>query len=139
MQHQQPKNTYGKERSRQNKSANAQRSDITALSCGKIPPQATAMEMAVLGACMLQDGAFDILIEILKPECFYVEAHQKIYTAMQQLSGDFKPIDLLTVVEELKKQGELEMCGGPYYITTLTNSVVSAANVEAHARIILQK
>ena len=88
---------------------------------------------------MLHNGVFDILIEILKPACFYVEAHQKIYTAMQQLSGDFKPIDLLTVVEELKKQGELEMCGGPYYITTLTNSVVSAANVEAHARIILQK
>lgn len=68
-----------------------------------------------------------------------MEAHSKIFAAMGQLSADFKPIDMLTVVEQLKQQGELELCGGPYYITTLTNNVVSAANVEAHARIILQK
>jgi replicative DNA helicase len=116
-----------------------QRTDITALAYGKIPPQAKEMEEAVLGACMLQNGVFDSMTEILKPECFYVEAHRKIYAAMQQLSANFKPIDILTVVEQLKKLGELEMCGGPYYVTTLTKNVVSAANVEAHARIILQK
>lgn len=97
------------------------------------------MEEAVLGACMLQNGAFDILVEILKPECFYVEAHKTIYGAMQNLSAGFKPIDILTVVEQLKFQGELEICGGPYYVTQLTNKVVSSANIEAHSRIILQK
>jgi replicative DNA helicase len=97
------------------------------------------MEKAVLGACMLQKGAFDILVEILKPECFYLETHRMIYSAMQHLSADYKPIDMLTVVEQLKTQGELEICGGPYYVSSLTDCVVSAANIEAHARIILQK
>jgi replicative DNA helicase len=129
-------NIYGKEKNRQNRSVNAQRTD---LAYGRVPPQAKEMEMAVLGACMLQNGVFDTLTEILKPECFYVEAHRKIYAAMQQLSAGFRPIDMLTVVEQLKKQGELEVSGGPYYVMTLTNSVVSAANIEAHARIILQK
>lgn len=132
-------NTSGREKARQHRSENAQRTDIATLAYSKIPPQAKEMEEAVLGACMLQSGAYDILVEILKPECFYVEAHKTIYAAMQQLSADFKPIDILTVVEQLKKQGKLEMCGGPYYITQLTNSVVSSANMEAHARIILQK
>jgi replicative DNA helicase len=88
---------------------------------------------------MLEKGAFDSVIEILKGECFYVEAHQKIYSAMTKLAGKSMPIDILTVVEELKSLGELEMVGGPYYITRLTNMVVSSANIAAHARIILQK
>lgn len=88
---------------------------------------------------MLENGAFDVLVEVLKPECFYVEAHKLIYAAMQQLSADFKPIDILTVVEQLKSKGELEVCGGPYYVTKLTNRVVSSANMEAHARIVMQK
>jgi replicative DNA helicase len=116
-----------------------QKIDITTLAYGNIPPQAKEMEEAVLGACMLQNGAFDLLVEILKPECFYVDAHKTVYTAMQQLAADFKPIDILTVVEQLKSQGELEMVGGPYYVTKLTNRVVSSANMEAHARIIMQK
>ena len=79
------------------------------------------------------------MIEILKPECFYVESHQRIYRAMQSLAQKSQPIDMLTVVEELKFREELEMAGGPYYVTRLTNSVVSAANIDAHSRIILQK
>ncbi len=97
------------------------------------------MEEAVLGACMLERGAADILSDILKPECFYVEAHQTVFRAILQLTADFQPIDILTVVEYLRKVGELEITGGPYFITKLTNKVVSAANIEAHARIILQK
>jgi replicative DNA helicase len=106
---------------------------------GKIPPQAKELEEAVLGAIMLEKSAFDLVIETLKPECFYVEAHQKIFAAMQGLANKSQPIDILTVVEELRFREELEMIGGAYYVTKLTNAVVSAANIEAHARIILQK
>ncbi len=106
---------------------------------GKIPPQAKDLEEAILGAIMLEKSAFDTVVEILKPECFYVEAHQKIYKAMQGLAIKSLPIDLLTVVEELKFREELDFVGGPYFVTKLTNAVVSSANIEAHARIVLQK
>lgn len=106
---------------------------------GKVQPQAKELEEAVLGAIMLEKSAVDIAFEHLKPECFYVEAHQKIFAAMQNLQQKNFPIDLLTVVEELKAREELELVGGAYYITKLTNSVVSSAHIEIHARIILQK
>jgi replicative DNA helicase len=106
---------------------------------GKLPPQARELEEAVLGAIMLEKSAFDTIVEILKPECFYTDAHQRIFRAFQSLAQQNKPIDMLTAVEELKTKEELEEVGGAYYITKLTNSVVSTANIEAHARIILQK
>ena len=109
------------------------------LTYGKIPPQARELEEAVLGAIMLEKSAFDTVIEILKPECFYVEAHQKIFRAFISLSNTSQPIDILTVVEELKKREELDVIGGAYFVTKLTNTVVSTANLEAHARIVLQK
>jgi len=113
--------------------------DLGTMVYGKVPPQAKDLEEAVLGAIMLEKTAFDTVIEILKPECFYVEAHQRIFSAMQSLANKSQPIDILTVAEELRTREELEMVGGPYYVTRLTNAVVSAANIDAHARIILQK
>lgn len=113
--------------------------DLTTMVYGKVPPQAKDLEEAVLGATMLEKGAFDAVVEILKPECFYVDAHQRIFRAMQGLANKSQPIDILTVVEELRSREELDMVGGPYYVTKLTNSVVSSANIEAHSRIILQK
>src|SRR5690349_19561544 len=113
--------------------------DLSTMVYGKVPPQAKDLEEAVLGAIMLEKTAFDVAVEILKPECFYVDAHQRIYRAMQNLAQQSMPIDMLTVVEQLKKTEELEAVGGAYYITKLTNAVVSTANIEAHARIILQK
>ncbi|HET6541475.1 MAG TPA: replicative DNA helicase [Chryseolinea sp.] len=113
--------------------------DLGTMVYGKVPPQAKDLEEAVLGAIMLEKTAFDTVVEILKPECFYVDAHQRIFSAMQNLSNKSQPIDILTVVEELRTREELEMVGGPYYVTKLTNTVVSAANIGAHARIILQK
>src|SRR5215218_8391805 len=113
--------------------------DMSTMVYGKVPPQAKDLEEAVLGAIMLEKGAFDAVVEILKPECFYVESHQRLYKAMQGLAQKSQPIDILTVVEELKKREELEIVGGPYYVTKLTNAVVSSANIEAHSRIILQK
>ncbi|HEY9257541.1 replicative DNA helicase [Chitinophaga sp.] len=112
---------------------------MSSLVYGKIPPQAKELEEAVLGAVMLEKGAFDSVIEILKGECFYVEAHQIIFSAMTRLAGKSMPVDILTVTEELKSMGSLEQIGGPFTVMKLTNMVVSSANIEAHARIILQK
>ena len=113
--------------------------EFNAMAYGKVPPQSRELEEAVLGAVMLERAAFDTVINILKPECFYVEAHQQIFRAIVRLNSDSKPIDLLTVVEELKAMEMLETVGGPYYISKLTNAVVSAANIEAHARIVQEK
>jgi len=106
---------------------------------GKLPPQATDLEEAVLGALMLEKNALTEVIDILKPESFYVEAHQKIFEAIYSLFQKNSPIDLLTVIAELRQMGALELVGGAYYITQLTDRVVSAANIEYHARIISQK
>lgn len=114
-------------------------SELGSIMFGKVPPQAKELEEAVLGAVMLEKNAFDVVVEILKPECFYVEAHQRIFRTMQGLQQKNSPIDLLTVVEELKFREELDLVGGPFYVTKLTNAVVSSANIEIHARIILQK
>src|SRR6476661_1370985 len=101
--------------------------DLSTMVYGKVPPQAKDLEDAVLGAIMLEKSAFDTVVEILKPECFYVEAHQRIFRSMQGLQQKNLPIDLLTVVEELKFREELELVGGAYYVSKLTNAVVSSA------------
>ena len=113
--------------------------ELNTLVYGKIPPQSKELEEAVLGAIMLEKAAFDTVVELLKPECFYVDAHQRIYKAMQGLAAKNSPIDLLTVVEELRSREELDIIGGPYFVTKLTNFVVSSANIETHCRIVLQK
>ena len=113
--------------------------DLGNMVYGKVPPQAKELEEAVLGAIMLEKSAFDTVTEIVKPECFYVEANQLIFKAMQGLQQKNMPIDILTVVEELKMREQLDAVGGPYYVTKLTNAVVSTANIDAHARIVLQK
>ena len=106
---------------------------------GKLPPQAVDLEEAVLGALMLDKEALTDVIDILKKDSFYKEDHQKIYEAILDLFQKSEPIDILTVTQELKKRGELEIIGGPFYIAQLTNRVASSANVEFHARIISQK
>lgn len=106
---------------------------------GKLPPQAVDLEEAVLGALMLEKEAVNAAIDILQPKSFYKESHQKIFAVILFLFQETQPIDILTVTNELKQRGELEIVGGPYYITQLTNRVASAANIEYHARIIAQK
>ena len=106
---------------------------------GKVPPQSVDLEEAVLGAMMLEKDALTEVIEILQPAVFYKEAHQVIFAAIQRLFANTEPVDILTVTDALRKSGELEQAGGPYYITMLTNRVASAANIEYHAHIILQK
>ncbi|MBN1597997.1 MAG: replicative DNA helicase [Bacteroidales bacterium] len=106
---------------------------------GKLPPQALELEEAVLGAVMLEKDAIIEVIDILKPESFYREEHQKIYQAALNLFAADKAIDLLTIPEELKKEGKLDEVGGISYITHLTSRVASAAHIEFHARIVQQK
>jgi replicative DNA helicase len=106
---------------------------------GKIPPQAIDMEEAVLGAIMLEKEAVITILDILRPESFYKETHQKIFKAISDISFKEFPVDLYTVTEELRATSELESVGGPVYLTQLTSKVVSAANVEYHARIVAQK
>lgn len=106
---------------------------------GKIPPQAIELEEAVLGALMLEQDALTTVIDILKPGTFYKEAHQRIFSAIHDLFAKSEPIDILTVTNELKNAGELELVGGPFYITQLTNRIASSANIEYHARILTQK
>lgn len=106
---------------------------------GRIPPQAVDLEEVVLGAMMLEKDAVNAIIDILVPEAFYKEAHQIIFSAIKELFTKSEAIDILTVTNQLKSNGELDAIGGPYYISQLTNRVVSSANIEYHARIILQK
>ncbi|MDH6309631.1 replicative DNA helicase [Dysgonomonas sp. PFB1-18] len=106
---------------------------------GKVQPQARELEEAVLGALMLEKDAYSLVSDILKPDSFYDSIHQTIYRAIVDLAVRQAPIDMLTVVEQLKKDGELEAVGGPVYVAQLTEKVASAAHIEFHARIIAQK
>ncbi|GAB6279370.1 MAG: replicative DNA helicase [Lentimicrobium sp.] len=106
---------------------------------GKIPPQALEVEEVVLGALLLEKNALTAVIDFLKPETFYKEAHQRIFSAIKRLFAESQPIDLITVNNELRKTGELEIIGGPYYLAQLTNRVASSANIEFHSRILAEK
>lgn len=106
---------------------------------GKVPPQAIDLEEAVLGALMLEKDALTNVIDILKVESFYKEAHKVIFQAILDLFTETQPIDLLTVTTQLRKNGALEVAGGAYYVTELTSKVASAANIEYHARIITEQ
>ena len=106
---------------------------------GRVPPQALDVEQAVLGAMLLEKDALASVIAVLEPEAFYQPAHEKIYVAMRGLFKRNAPVDLITVTEELRRQGDLEAVGGAYYLSELSTLVASAANVEHHARIVVEK
>lgn len=106
---------------------------------GTVPPQATELEEAVLGALMLEKDSVIAVQEYISPESFYTEQHRLIYKAIEGLSRDLQPVDLFTVTERLKVEKELATAGGAAYLAQLTQKVDSAANVEFHARIIAQK
>ena len=106
---------------------------------GHLQPQAVDIEQVVLGALMIDRDAFSIVSETLRPETFYEPRHQKIYNAIQTLSMDENPVDIMTVVEELKKEGTIDDVGGPAYIVELSSHVASSAHIEYHAKILAQK
>ncbi len=107
-------------------------------SLGKLPPQALDLEEAVLGALMLEKNALTAVIEFLRPEHFYSEAHKLIYEAIVDLFKNSEPVDMRTVVNQLRKNGKLELVEGAYKIAELTSKVSSAANIEYHARIVIE-
>lgn len=112
---------------------------LATLERGKIPPQDIHIEEAVLGGMLIDKKGVDEVIDILKPEAFYRPAHQLIYEAISELFKNTQPIDILTVADQLRKQGKLEVAGGEFYLIQLTQKVSSAAHIEFHARVVLQK
>ena len=114
--------------------------DYLSILGAKVTPQCNDIEEAVLGAIMLekekQQEVFDI---IPNAECFYKDSHQKIYSAIQELSVRGSVVDLLTVTQHLISKNELEYVGGAYGITMIANSVLTSAHVEDHAKIIMEK
>lgn len=132
-------NTPQEKSDRRRKQRNDNAMQLSNLEHGKLQPQAVDLEEAVLGAMMLEKEAVNTAIDILQPKSFYKDSHQKIFGVIQDLFQKSEPIDILTITNSLKQNGELEIVGGPFYITQLTNRVASAANVEFHARIIAQK
>ncbi len=106
---------------------------------GKLQPQDKEIEEAVLGALMLEKDAYMEVCDILQPESFYDPANQKIYDAIRRLGMQQKPIDMLTVIEQLRSDGTIDEVGGAVHISELTSNVASAAHIEYHARIVAQK
>jgi replicative DNA helicase len=104
---------------------------------GKIPPQAVDIEEAILGALMIEKNTIERVT--LKPQYFYKDIHQKIFTAISALNDRNKQIDQLTVSEELKRLNLLEEIGGPFYISQLTMKVAGAWNIEQHTQIVFEK
>ncbi len=106
---------------------------------GHLPPQSIETERLVLGALMVDKDAFTVVSEVLRPETFYEPRNQKVFSAIQTLSMNENPVDFITVIEQMKRDGTLEEAGGETYIYELTSHVASSAHVEYHARIIAQK
>lgn len=109
------------------------------VSTERVPPQAQETEQSVLGAMLLNREAIGKAIELLDDSCFYNPAHQKIFSAIVSLYDRGEPADLVTLTEELTKRKQLDEVGGRLYIISLVEGVATAANVEYHCRIVLEK
>lgn len=128
------------ERSPVQKSASNQpQGAVIALNQGVLPPQALDLEEAVLGALMIDNTALSEVIDILHKDAFYKEEHKLVFEAISGLFNESSPVDILTVAEFLKSEGQLKQVGGEYYLAQLSTKVASSAHVEYHARIIIQK
>ena len=106
---------------------------------GKVPPQAIEIEESVLGALLLDQNAITNAIDILRMEYFYLAEHQQIYNAITKLFREANPVDLLSVADQLKKDGSFDSIGGLNKLVSLTNRITSAAHIEYHVRILSEK
>ena len=106
---------------------------------GRQQPQAVDLEQAVIGACLIEQDAFGLIADMLTPESFYDSKHERIFRAIKTLASENKPVDVLTVVEELRRTAELAEIGGPGYISELSNKVLSSAHIIYHSQIIAEK
>ena len=105
----------------------------------RVSPQAPEIEEAIIGACLIEQGAIPLVADKLRPEMFYVLRHQVIYAAILAMYHAGIKIDILTVKEELSHRGKLEEAGGPFGITQLSSKVATSAHIEYHAQIVHEK
>ena len=106
---------------------------------GHVMPQALEMEKAVLGALMIDKDAYLEVCDLLRPESFYEPRNQMVYEAIQRLTMEESPVDVLTVTDKLGKMGKLEEVGGPGYVAELSSRVASSANIEYHTNVVAEK
>ncbi len=111
----------------------------TEASSHKLPPQNIEAEQSVLGGVLIENEAVHKVMEILTAEDFYRDAHRKIYDALMDLAERDEPADLITLTNELRKKEHLDSVGGASYVTSLIDSVVTAANIEYYAKIVKEK
>lgn len=109
------------------------------ISQGKIPPNAVEYEKLIIGACLIDKKGLDQAVDLLNPEIFYDPRHQEIFRAIFYLFNNSHPVDLMTVIQELKRTDKLSIAGGDHYIIELTMGVSSSAHIEYYVRIILEK
>jgi len=102
----------------------------------KIPPHDDEAEQATLGALLLDEDAISVAIRYLRPDDFYSNANRRIYKAILNLFNQGRKADIITVIEELKQSGELDLAGGPAYVASLTNVVPTSANIDYYAQIV---
>ncbi|MGE5581588.1 MAG: replicative DNA helicase [Bacillota bacterium] len=105
----------------------------------RVPPQNIEAERSTLGSMLLEKEAIEKGIEFLRPDDFYREAHRVIFEVIVYLVNKGEPIDMITVSEELTRRNMLDKVGGIAYLTTLANSVPTAANIEYYAKIVAEK
>jgi len=106
---------------------------------GFLPPSDQGIEEIILGAILLDKTGYERISDLVRPETFYNDKYGKIYAAIQRIAKKNNPIDMMTVINELKSSGELEYVGGAYGISILTNKISSAENIEFHAKVISEK
>jgi replicative DNA helicase len=102
----------------------------------KVPPHNDEAELASLGAMLLDEDAITTVIQYLRPDDFYANANRRVYSAILNLFNRGLKADIITVTEELRRAGELDLSGGPSYVASLTNVVPSSANVDYYAKIV---
>ena len=109
------------------------------ISDGKMPPNAVEFERLVIGTFLIDKKGLDHSIDLLTPEVFYDPRHQVIFRIILKLYEANHPVDIMTIIQELKKEEKLNLAGGDHYIIELTMGVSSSAHIEYHVRVILEK
>ncbi len=111
----------------------------TEMQYNKVAPHDLKLESAALGAILIDREAFPLVSGVISETTFYLERHQEVFKACKLLWNTSNPIDILTVTDQLRKAGKIDLIGGAYYLVELTQMVASAANLEFHCRILRQK
>jgi len=111
----------------------------TELSLEKVPPQNLEAEMAVLGSMLMDEDAISVAMEVLRADNFYKDTHRKIFEGISVLYNANKAVDLITLTDELKRSAILDEIGGASFLTSLVNSVPTAANISHYVSIVKEK